>query len=340
MWARFCIMYGLASSLICAVGSSSDSVMLTFISFMLHARQSNGKPYAFSSLGQYLTAIHDWHIKNGRPDPTNTPHVRRGLNAARKFCKNLGRVKRKWPLSASIIRLWKASLDLGQWNARVFYAAALLAFFGLHRVSEFAITTGTYKGLRRGNIEFGPRDKDGNLKTDARGVPLWVTIELEFTKTDTLWRYGGQAKYFLSGGSLCLVSALWAILKYDVRPKNAPLFILSFGGKMVHLSRRHVSGFVKAMAKLAGLPTAKFDTHSFRAGGACALWAAGYSAQDIQLFGRWRSDCWRIYVCPLFDGKLRNLTTRMAEADADGIFYAQIHDRLRINPIRPLTIGA
>lgn len=331
MWGRFCIYFGVASSLLATVGLYSDALLITYISFILQSSKTNGEPYKYSSINVYLCAVRDWHIKNGLPVPTARPLVRRALLAAKKFCRRQGRVERKWPISAAAIRLWKATLDLSAWNARVLYAAALLAFFGLHRVSEFAITTGAYRGFRRGNIAFS-RDKDGNLITDSRGVPLWVTLNLEYTKTDTLWRYGGKAKYFQSGCGLCVVSALWAIMKDDTRHAHAPLFVLRINGKAVHLARRHISAIVKEMARLAGLPMSKFDTHSFRAGGACALWAAGFSTADIQMFGRWRSDCWRIYVCQS-DDKLSSVTRRMAQASANGIYYAQIHDTLRVEPI-------
>ena len=258
------------------------------------------------------------------------PLVRRALRAAKKFCRRHGRAERKWPLSAAVLRLWKGTLDLTRWNARVFYAAALLAFFGLHRVSEFAHTSYTYKGLRRGNVKFGKC---------VHGVPEWVTVKLEYTKTDTLWRYGGTAKYYRSHASLCVVEALWAVLDGDSRPAHAPLFhIRGPSGRAISLHRNHVSKFVKEMAALAGLPTSEYDTHSFRAGGACALWAAGYSCADIQVFGRWRSDCFRIYICQA-EEKIKDVTRKMATAPSDGVFYAQIHDELRVEPIRPATLG-
>ena len=324
MWGRFCIYFGLASSLLATVGLYSDALLVTYVSFILQAAKTTGEPYAYSSINVYLCAVRDWHIKNGLPVPTSRPLVRRAVKAAKKFCKRQGRVERKWPISAQAIRLWKATLDFSEWDARVLYAAALLAFFGLHRVSELAITKGTYKGLRRGNVLFS--------KEQHNGVPVWVTINLEYTKTDTMWRYGGKAKYFQSGRTLCVVSALWAILKDDTRPAHSPLFVLTVKGRVAYLARRHIAGIVKEMARLSGLPMSKFDTHSFRAGGACALWAAGYTAGDIQVYGRWRSDCWRIYVCQS-DDKLREVTRRMAAAPADGIFYAQIHDSLRVEPI-------
>ena len=331
MWFRFCLLFGMATTLLTVLNGYSDGVVASFISFMLHARKTTGEAYAWVSIRQYLTGVRNWHEKHGLASPTGRPRVRRALVAAKRFCRNLGRVKRKWPISAAALRAWSATLDFTLWNVRVLYAAVLLAYFGLYRVSEVAHTSGTYKGLRRGNVLFS--------SSKTNGVPDWVTIKLEYTKTDTFWRYGGTAKLYQSNASLCVVTALWDILRNDNRKATAPLFVLRAGRGLVPLHRSHVSSAVKSAAKCAGLPTTQFDTHSLRAGGACALWAANYSVADIAVFGRWRSDCFRIYLCQS-DARIKSVTRDMATAPSDGVFYAQIHDQLRVEPIPQRTFPA
>jgi hypothetical protein len=53
--------------------------------------------------------------------------------------------------------------------------------------------------------------------------------------------------------------------------------------------------------------------HSFRIGGATALFAAGVTAEDIQAMGRWFSDVYRIY-CRLSKERLLNLSSRMSNS--------------------------
>ena len=89
---------------------------------------------------------------------------------------------------------------------------------------------------------------------------------------------------------------------------------------------------------LSGLPISMFDTHSFRAGGACALWAAGYTTDTIRILGRWASDCWMIYVTQA-DSRLQRLTTDMLNAVTDSVFYARIHDLLRVDPFEAQPLG-
>ena len=101
MWGRFCIYFGVASSLLATVGLYSDALLITYISFILQSSKTNGEPYKYSSINVYLCAVRDWHIKNGLPVPTARPLVRRALLAAKKFCRRQGRVERKWPISAA-----------------------------------------------------------------------------------------------------------------------------------------------------------------------------------------------------------------------------------------------
>ena len=55
------------------------------------------------------------------------------------------------------------------------------------------------------------------------------------------------------------------------------------------------------------------STHSLRAGRATAMWAAGYSVEEIQRRGRWVSQCFRIYI---WEGRERSegVGSRMRKA--------------------------
>ena len=39
-----------------------------------------------------------------------------------------------------------------------------------------------------------------------------------------------------------------------------------------------------------------YSSHSLRSGGATAMYHADIPIEDIQRRGRWKSDCWRIYI--------------------------------------------
>ena len=317
-WGRFTLDYG-CSAIITEKSTASDNLLEHYTAYLLTSPMSTGEHYTHGTIKTYLSAVRDLHIEHVGINPTRSPRVRRCLASARKYCIRRGRVRRKWPISPAMLRTWRKTLG-HTWDNYVKWAAALLAFFGLHRVSEYAWTGKKYKGLRRGNVEFSAdRDEDG--------VPKYVTVHLERYKNDT-WRFGATYKYFRSGTDLCLVEALWAILQHDTRPIGDPLFALNNGK---HLTRKIVEKYAKCMAVGAGLPVGKVNTHSFRAGGACALWAAGYSARDIQILGRWRSDCWRIYTTQ-DDERIRDVASRMSLSSPSGVEYAKLHGRLQVEP--------
>lgn len=295
---------------------------------MLTEPQLSGKHYSWGTIKTYLSAVRDFHVEHRGFDPTKRERVRRVLASARRYCAAAGRAHRKWPLTAGMIRRWRATLDPSCWDDNVKYAAACLAFVGLHRVSEYAKTSGTYRGLRRGNVTFGPvRDSDG--------IPSYVAVKLEHYKND-VWRFGATYKHHRTKRDLCAVEALWTILRFDCRPPTEPLFALSpfSSGRSRFLTRSVVSSYTKRMAALSGLPVGSFDTHSLRAGGACALWAARVPDRVIMARGRWSSDCWKIYVAQS-DAQTASLARRMVDAGEDYLEYAQLHERLQVGQLLP-----
>jgi len=62
------------------------------------------------------------------------------------------------------------------------------------------------------------------------------------------------------------------------------------------LSSAEVAGRLRRAGVRRGLPRASLSGISLRSGGASAMFHEGYSAEEIKRRGRWRSECWRIYV--------------------------------------------
>jgi hypothetical protein len=90
------------------------------------------------------------------------------------------------------------------------------------------------------------------------------------------------------------------------------LFKLLDGGV---LDKAAVEWALRSAAMRTGIPVDAISSHSLRAGGATAMWHAGFSAHEIQRRGRWRSDCFKRYI---WEGRerARNVATRMLEASA------------------------
>ena len=61
-----------------------------------------------------------------------------------------------------------------------------------------------------------------------------------------------------------------------------------------------------------GEDPSQFGTHSFRIGGATAMFATRkYTDDEVRRFGRWLSDCWRRYVYAARDA-VRGLAAAMS----------------------------
>ena len=83
---------------------------------------------------------------------------------------------------------------------------------------------------------------------------------------------------------------------------------------MRNLALRKVMARYHAKCEAAGIAHhGRVEPHSFRIGGATALFAAGVTAEEIQAMSRWFSDVYRIY-CRLSKERLLNLSSRMSNS--------------------------
>ena len=82
---------------------------------------------------------------------------------------------------------------------------------------------------------------------------------------------------------------------------TTPLFRMgSCGVERTAMSTRQLDVITKMLVSSIGENTAQFGTHSYRIGGATALFAAGADQTVIRTMGRWSSDCYRLYVRACF----------------------------------------
>ena len=83
---------------------------------------------------------------------------------------------------------------------------------------------------------------------------------------------------------------------------------------LANLTLRKVMDWYHDKCAAAGVPHhKKVMPHSFRIGGATALFAAGVTAEEIKTMGRWSSDVYRIY-CRLSKERLLQLSHRMSNS--------------------------
>jgi len=156
-----------------------------------------------------------------------------------------------------------------------------------------AATPDAAKCLRVKNVRF---TKDGEVLLGRRrkgATDLMITFAS--SKTDQVGN-GTSISIKITNHRLCpgrLIQRMFAL--NPALAKNPEAFLLTVDdGKVLH--RTKVMEVLELYGALMGLPPGSFGVISLRAGGASSLWAAGYTAEDIKIRGRWISECWRIYV--------------------------------------------
>ena len=101
--------------------------------------------------------------------------------------------------------------------------------------------------------------------------------------------------------------------------EDRPLFAWSDGSQKAGEGVRYhdVMKLLRRAATACGRDSSKFGTHSLRKGGACAYLLSGCSYDAVRLFGRWRSDCVRLYIEPAAGALLRDTQLRVCTGHAE-----------------------
>jgi len=104
--------------------------------------------------------------------------------------------------------------------------------------------------------------------------------------------YTGHSKH-----KVCAVCAMKSNLSFQQTKSThsycSPLFELPNGEP---ISRRSLMNFISPLLRLTGLEPTNYSGHSFRIGGATSASMAGLTDYEIQLMGRWSSDCYKRYI--------------------------------------------
>ena len=122
----------------------------------------------------------------------------------------------------------------------------------------------------------------------------------------------GKTVPLVIGAGGCYVDAVAEmrnLLRVDPTPAGAdsstPLFRqFDEEGRASPLTLQRVREWTRALMVAVGENCAHFGVHSYRIGGATALFAAGADPLVIRTMGRWSSDCYRLYVRACFGATL------------------------------------
>lgn len=241
-----------------------------------------------TTIKTYLAAVRSLHVDAGLPhssiESPTTHRIFRGI----KMVLGDKRIP-KLPITLSILQqITSISGDLQNLDNANFDAACKLAWAGFLRCGEFTVPNGAkfnpLSHLSRSSVEFVPSIDN----------PTHIRLSLPASKTDP-FRSGVTILIARApaGSTTCPVTAMKHLFLLDPKEPTAPLFSDSLG---VALSRKSFVTTLKLRLAQIGLDQSLYSGHSFRRGAATSAASVGYSDFEIQLLGRWRSDCYKLYI--------------------------------------------
>jgi integrase len=273
-----------------------DILLAGYVAY-LHGLRAQ-PPLAPGTIGGYLAAVRSVHRVDGRAlSLDDTPRTGAALRGVYNVVRHQPR--RVAALLPEALAAFARSPDgatagqptpVGRQPAldRVLFIMAATQLLGLLRFGEAGYTDKETPVLRRSDVRFLPG--------------IGVHLHLRRAKTERL----AVRQHTIIGHPSD------AYTEFDVprmiaelmvrRPLSTdkPLFATDAAGTRA-VSRAEMNAFVQRVAVASGArymvsKDVKFSAHSWRAGGATAMRAAGADAEQIQYAGRWRSFCFAIYT--------------------------------------------
>ncbi len=242
------------------------------------------KQLSANSVPKYLNIIRVLHKEMGFPNPMQEcwflEHVMRGIKKDHGVC-----VKKKLPITPSILLQLRGLLDMDAPVNVVFWAVCLVLFFGLLRKSN-ALVSGDFsaqKHLCRGDIF----------------AHVWgLHLVLRWTKTiQDKSRVLQIPLPRISGHPLCPATAVvHALHNSQGADLHGPAFCYMVGGRAVPLTYPVFVKMLKCHLGKLGFPAAQYSGHSFRRGGASWALANNVPGEFIQMLGDWKSQAYREYL--------------------------------------------
>lgn len=192
------------------------------------------------------------------------------------------------PLTADMLHKVGHAVHKGMYGVKLdsaLWAAICLGFFGALRCGEFTVSKQTDREfLRVNDIVF---KQDIKLRTDH------VVLNIRSSKTDP-FRQGCHLVLFATGKFLCPYTAIrhhLAVRHWP--PPHAPL--LSVADELP-LTKTEFLNYLHGALTRAGLSQDGISGHSLRKGFATSAAAAGIEDNLISTMGRWKSDCYKLYI--------------------------------------------
>ena len=257
---------------------SSSSEVAQFVAFL------SIRGLAPATIASYLSGLAFWLQVNGFPRFTDDFLVRKLLAGVRRGGKSCdGRKPILWP-SLKLILGALPQVCSTSFEAVLFKSAFALAFFAFLRVGEVVCGREGRHTLKTSGLRWT------NLHS-SRGTSEAMLVTLDSSKSD---QFGRGCSILLSKSdsfAFCPVALLEAY--WRVRPPGKGCLFVHFDGRPV--TRRQFSVVLARAIEFIG-EKGPVSSHSFRIGAATWAAMAGFSGEQIKVWGRWKSSCYQRYI--------------------------------------------
>lgn len=296
------------------------------------------------TIASYLSqGVRIWHLRNNLPwiPITDRFYPAEVLAGSKRLLEEGTNANRKLPITLDILHRIRCHLTPNDIKDKVWWTAALMAFFLLLRKSNLALPQPGMRRkcnlpdlMKRPSTLQSPTVRRADISTTADRV--WINLMATKTRPSG----GGRPVLRLPlpavpGHPLCPTTALVDLLRDQAnRPLDEPLFGWQApGGEWEPMSHAFFTRRLKQLLVKARIDPKAFSGHSFRRGGATfAFSQAGLPQLYIKAMGDWISDAFLLY-CEAQE------SLRIAGADAlSAAVTNSMNEFLRNNPVMAMHL--
>ena len=243
---------------------------------------------SFNSIGKYMNIIRILHQEAGLSNPLSNNWI---LNSVMKgIRRDKGTVtKTKLPITPQILLRLRTRLCFGKPVDIVFWAACMVAFYGLLRKSNLLPPSAHSFDSRKHLCK-------NNLCITQHGYDLSVYWSKTIQNKERVLHL---VLPIVPGHLLCPVAAVTNLLYLNRHSDpSSPLFSFPTPTGLHVYTQKEFLARLQKVLNSCDLSDKEYSGHSFRKGGATWAFASGIPSDVIKLMGDWRSEAYQRYLQP------------------------------------------
>jgi hypothetical protein len=252
-----------------------------------NAVTSNSGKILANSLRKYIAGLKAWHIYHDKDFPSsNATRIQLLIKASSREDELAARAGKKLPIMLwHMTYLWQTLRSGDDFN-NALLDVCIVAFWGLARMAELTYTS------EKGDVAFAESVLTSDVFFSSGGGREIVTLTVRNSKTGS----PGHPQIITLGKhkhALCPVNAIRRRIA-AAEGQHTSLFGYNLTSGQRHVTRRLAVKRLEEILAEGGFHGLK--GHSFQVGGASLRIALGISRADLCVLGRWKSDCYKLYI--------------------------------------------